>query len=538
MQYIKKSKREFLKLLLLFIAVVLPWIIGFLLVRKTDEQVRERSIPLVNFSRDTTLKADHSQFPVLQQEFNEPQEVTEACLSCHNKTAQDVMRSSHWTWTKDYVMDSGDTMQLGKQNIINNFCIGVSSNESRCTSCHIGYGWEDDRFDFNESRNIDCIICHDRTGTYKKFPTGAGYPVTEEKKFGGQTFLPPDYSKIAQQVGSPGRENCGACHFVGGGGNNVKHGDIANDLVEITRNVDVHMAVDGANMTCTECHRTEHHNITGNLYSIASVNNNRVTCDQCHTSKPHQNSTLNKHVSRVACQTCHIPEFAKRTATKMYWDWSTAGRLDETGKPLEEHDSLGNVTYLGKKGSFVWENSVEPEYYWFNGQARHHLLGDQVDPDSPVQLNTLVGDYQDKHSRIVPVKVHRGRQIYDPVNKTLVLPHLYGKDSTAYWKGFDWDRSAEAGMKSAGMPYSGEHGFIATEMYWPINHMVAPAEESLHCSDCHSREGRLSNLAGFYLSGRDHHPLMDLAGFAMIIAAFIGVIIHSMIRINSNRRSS
>ena len=27
---------------------------------------------------------------------------------------------------------------------------------------------------------MDCLICHDQTGTYKKFPTKAGYPVFKE----------------------------------------------------------------------------------------------------------------------------------------------------------------------------------------------------------------------------------------------------------------------------------------------------------------------------------------------------------------------
>ncbi|MEN8202259.1 MAG: tetrathionate reductase family octaheme c-type cytochrome [Bacteroidota bacterium] len=530
MQYIKKSRREFLKLFFLFVAVVLPWIIGSVLIGRKNQQSGERMVPIVNYSRDTTMKADHSQYPVLQQDFGTPQEVTEACLTCHNKTAQAVMSSSHWTWTKDYVMDNGDTMELGKRNIVNNFCIGISSNEARCTSCHIGYGWKDDHFDFSDERNIDCVICHDRTGTYQKFPTGAGYPVAEEKTFSGKAYLPPDYSQIAQHVGSPGRENCGACHFVGGGGNNVKHGDIANDLVDITRGVDVHMAMDGADMTCTECHRTEHHNITGNLYSIASVNNNRVTCDQCHTDQPHRNRTLNKHMSRVSCQACHIPEYAKRTATKMYWDWSTAGELNEDGTPAVRYDSMGNINYLSQKGSFVWENRVQPDYYWFNGEARHHLIGDTIGQERVVKLNTLVGDYQDKRAQIVPVKVHRGRQIYDPVNNTLILPHLFGKDSTAYWKGYDWNLAAEAGMKNIGLPYSGQYDFISTEMYWPINHMVAPSGESLQCSDCHSREGRLENLSGFYLSGRDHRPLLDKAGFAMVLLSFAGVVIHAALR--------
>lgn len=34
---------------------------------------------------------------------------------------------------------------------------------------------------------------------------------------------------------------------------------------------------------------------------------------------------------------------------------------------------------------------------------------------------------------------------------------------------------AEAGMKSVDLPYRGSYSFGSTEMFWPINHMVAPA---------------------------------------------------------------
>jgi hypothetical protein len=46
--------------------------------------------------------------------------------------------------------------------------------------CHIGYGWEDKSFDFNDPRNIDCLVCHDKTDTYKKIKGGAGWPATAE----------------------------------------------------------------------------------------------------------------------------------------------------------------------------------------------------------------------------------------------------------------------------------------------------------------------------------------------------------------------
>lgn len=87
--------------------------------------------------------------------------------------------------------DEGDTIEIGKTNIINNYCIEISSNQARCTSCHSGYGWENDDFDFTDARNIDCLICHDQTFTYEKFPTAAGYPTEVEKKFGQELSCHP-----------------------------------------------------------------------------------------------------------------------------------------------------------------------------------------------------------------------------------------------------------------------------------------------------------------------------------------------------------
>jgi len=60
---------------------------------------------------------------------------------------------------------------------INNFCINLNGNWPRCTSCHIGYGWEDANFDFNDMSKIDRLVCHDTTGKYKKAPPAARFAV-------------------------------------------------------------------------------------------------------------------------------------------------------------------------------------------------------------------------------------------------------------------------------------------------------------------------------------------------------------------------
>jgi cytochrome c553 len=80
--------------------------------------------------------------------------------------------------------------------------------------------------------------------------------------------------------------------------------------------------------------------------------------------------------------------------------------------------------------------------------------------------------------------------------QTLVVPHLFGADADAYWKSYDWGRALAAGMKAAGLPYSGQFGWVETEYSWPITHMVAPKGKALTCMGCHAPEGRLKDVPG------------------------------------------
>jgi octaheme c-type cytochrome (tetrathionate reductase family) len=291
------------------------------------------------------------------------------------------------------------------------------------------------------------------------------------------------------------------------------------------------MAANGMDMLCVDCHTAENHQIKGKLYSLSSQNSDRSECEDCHTNLPHFDDMLNRHTAKVACQTCHIPEYAKVNATKMTWKWSETGKLID-GKPYHEEDEDGNHTYLSTKGAFTWEKNVIPEYIWFNGTADHYILGDTI-KSIPVQMNTLYGSANDGKSKIIPVKIHRGDQIYDKENNILIQPKTFSKakNDSAYWQGFNWHTASAAGMKRVGLPYSGEYGFVETEMYWPVNHMVSPKENSLTCTDCHAREnGRIANLTGFYLPGRDQNKLIDSFGSIMIILSLLGVLTHGSIR--------
>ncbi len=61
--------------------------------------------------------ADHTEFKELRRELKKPQEVTKACLSCHNKAGEHVKKTLHFTWT----WKASDGRTLGKAHVINNF---------------------------------------------------------------------------------------------------------------------------------------------------------------------------------------------------------------------------------------------------------------------------------------------------------------------------------------------------------------------------------------------------------------------------------
>ena len=510
----------------------------------------------------TPITADHSKFkelqfdPVEQRSFKGP-EVTRACLGCHNQASLQFHKTIHWTW-KDPISDPA--RKIGKGGLtVNNFCVALQSNEPRCTSCHAGYGWKDKDFDFSKAESVDCLVCHEQTGTYKKFPTMAGYPAPwiedpehpgEQlgKDFSGKLFFAPNWAEAAQSVGRPDRTNCGTCHFFGGGGDGVKHGDLDSSMSHPDKHLDVHMgdkASGGQEFACVRCHTTRAHDVAGRIYSNPAVMERKslvendlqpkIMCESCHTARPHADGKMNDHTDRVACQSCHIPSFARVLPTKMSWDWSQAG--DKTRKAVK--DENGKPDYDAKKGEFVWQKNVVPEYHWFNGAMTVTTAEDKIDPSQEVKLQWPIGDRSDPNARIMPFKVHRGKTPYDTVENTMAVPHLfpYGKDDkTAYWKHFDWKLALDEGMSYVNLPHSGQYGFVETAYAYPTTHMVAPKENAVQCTECHAKQGRLANLAGFYMPGRDSVQAIDWLGWAGVIISIIAVLIHGLLRMIASTR--
>ncbi len=411
---------------------------------------------------DRPIHTDHTD--LIEGPLDDGPAATRACLECHDQEAYEIMATSHWSWEHDPVFVPGreEAVAGGKKNMINNFCIGVRSNWPPCTSCHAGYGWVDESFDFAEPESVDCLVCHDNSGLYVK--KAGGYPSEDV-----------DLLAVAASVGGPTREDCGGCHFRGGGGDAVKHGDLDESLYFPSESVDVHMGK--YDLICTDCHRTEDHTILGRSITVSVDDAGQVYCTDCHSDSLHPDSRIDAHLDTVSCQACHIPYAAVSQATKTHWDWSAAGQ----DFPEDPHE------YLKIKGRFVYEEDIVPHYWWYDGTAERYLLGDKIDPSEVTSLNTPRGSIDDPESRIFPFKLHTAKQIYDVEYEYLLQPKTAGEGG--YWTEFDWDAAARLGSEAVAMEYSGEYGFADTVMFWPITHMVAVAGRTLQCIDCHDDTG-------------------------------------------------
>ncbi len=486
------------------------------------------------------ITTDHTMHEALKKPFSSGDEITRACLSCHTEASTQFHKTIHWTW-----LASGDKkdMKYGKAGYsVNNFCISANNMEDKaCLKCHAGWN--------GIENEVNCLKCH---GTEKFNYTEA---FTDIKAFSEEddpeskeimAEIQADVSAAAGKVGLPGRNNCGECHFKGGGGDGVKHGDLDTSLMKPNKILDVHMGTDGKNFTCTRCHTTTNHNIAGRIYTNPAVESSKslleddlapkITCVSCHSDAPHKNdSKMNDHTDKVACQSCHIPEFARVNPTKMSWDWSKAGHLKD-GKPYDIVGDLGKETYKSIKGEMTWDKNVVPEYFWSNGTQTSTTAEDIIDPGTVVKVSQPMGDAGDPDSRIFPFKIHRGKQPYDKVHKTLLAPLLSGEKG--YWTTFNWDEALTLGNKTLNLPFSGEFDFVETTYAFPITHMVAPKNKALSCTQCHDREkSRLSSLTGFYMPGRDKSTPVDSLGWLIVLGSLGGVGLHGLGRFFTRKNS-
>lgn len=427
---------------------------------------------------------DHAEF--VKGPFKTGPDVTKACLECHEKESNDFIKTSHWKWkgpSNGHVkgLEHSDK-EYGKANLINNFCTSTQGGPNgmvheACAKCHAGYGWSTTNFDYTDKTKIDCLVCHAQKGDYIRNNCNKIDEFT-------------DLVDAAKSVAPPSRKNCGTCHFYGGGGDAVKHGELDSSMNNPAKSVDVHMGskvTGGQDMACQTCHVTKDHRISGASTMLVTFDG-RVFCENCHTGKmaPHQKSRngaiLNRHIATVACQTCHIPYYGRGQAVRTSWDWSF------TGKNVEPEKKDGLEVFRKSEGVFTWGKNVVPSYAWYNGKIERYLEGQKIkDPNGVVYISHPVGDVKDKDAKIYPFKIFTGKQPMDSKFKYLNIFQQY----KSLWIDYNWDKALKLGAEGSGLPYSGKFQFVKTANYILATHQVAPKEEALACGECHMGGNRL-----------------------------------------------
>jgi hypothetical protein len=420
-------------------------------------------------------------------------EGTKTCLECHEEEAKTFFNSQHYQWRggTPELVNTDETVQLGKLSMVNDFCtnpggsqwVGKVLNEEGkvlakgCSSCHAGLGkLPGPEATQEQLENIDCLICHVSGYRRDLYANDDGSwqwrPILHKNQEG--------MDSVSKRISLPDRSMCLRCHSSSGGGPNFKRGDIEYALKDPDYEHDVHMASKkegGQDMWCIDCHADDEHThrVIGRGVDMAATDSPGKDIDcagQCHEGYAHQDADIEKH-GRLACPTCHIPEFARDDATDMFRDWS-------------------NVHYDEKKGKYMYaqelEYDVEPVYAWFNGSSFAQVPGRPVQRNEKGEITMVLpqGDREDPTAKIAPFKLHRGR-----------LPVLTEKQWIApinteeVYRDGDTDAAVRDGIKTLYGLEGVEFTWHDTIRYMGIYHAIPPSEDALQCDDCHSAGGRM-----------------------------------------------
>ena len=391
----------------------------------------------------------------------------ETCEECHPGTTKAFLDTVHWKHAskvtnvdgldpkQEYGMKNRIYVMCNGNDIVNNLKEIPKSPEtgktkfSGCNSCHPGNHLSDVGSSGAEAEKaIDCLVCH-----------SSDYDFRQRKPFKddqGRVVMGQDRStKAALAISKPTVKNCMVCHEAAGGGVIIKRG------FSFTKETDVHAA---KGMVCVDCHSAKNHKIpTGTDPNNWANDGVFVSCadTSCHGSKPHKEADLNRHSSRIACQTCHIPRTGGAYA-KDFTVW-------EQGS-----DKFYEPTTLKKEA-----NETTPVYAWYNGRVANtpHFIGPK-------------GSRKDSKSKITPFKIFQGKAFYDKKTGDLLSMDFAPPMATGNTRAGVESAARTMGMKEpAAVAKNAVPGWQT--IYFGSNHLVTK-NKSLNCANCHAPNGVLN----------------------------------------------
>jgi hypothetical protein len=377
-------------------------------------------------------------------------EANRQCMKCHEKQTNDLYKSTHWSWQRQRIIN-GATVLSDKSTDLSRFGIAAGNNPTACRRCHLSAMPGTPSMAIRESATINCLICHDTTGTYE--------PDVELS-----TLV-----LIAQTAGRPSAHNCRTCHDRECG----LAPETGRSSVE-----DIHLLRYG--FTCQKCHPGNNHHDFKRSATHSTNGQKTQGCSSCHGKNPHALARLNQHAILIGCQSCHIPEYGNNSPAVISWNWL----LDDSAYPLHQRKDA-----LVLARGFSLARNITPIYFWDNGSDELYTRGTRIVPE---HTNRLQGPGpRTPASKIMPFTMHTGTQLYDIKYRYLLSPKLYGSQAP-FFKGADLNAAVTEGMHELRLPYSGRYGVTTTVAFRRLNHGVAGVNKTLGCLDCHGSAARFN----------------------------------------------
>lgn len=479
--------------------------------------------------------------------FDTPADVTAKCLECHASEGIDSVNSLHGMMAKPTPHVTNMTRDSQKLMEINTFCSYPDPNmaAAACLGCHPTLG----KFENLAAADIDCLRCHN--DAYKRMfppePDPANHINVVDWEGTAKTYVPADRDDTTGEfyvvfnwgampgltatdliagVHRPTTTTCLSCHAKAGGGDWTKRGDLGLSTNDPSSAEDVHLASvanGGAGLSCSSCHTATSHEIPGRGIDLRPTEGGSVkACVDCHVGMDSggghaaagKSPEPDRHVARVACQSCHIPAFGKGGATELWRNW------------LTPH---WNQALCNGQGAWVGEEhkvaNVVPDHVFFNGNSYVYALGQILDHVDPISGLTMMADAHGSigdalgTSKLVPIKRHQSNMavMSSGTDAGKVIPF----DVTWQFMTGLSDEAAERGKAFAG--YSGSHEWKNLEAEMAINHGVSPAASVADCTNCHHARkdfliettSKLDKL-GYALKDADKNGVVDAADKAII----------------------
>ena len=437
----------------------------------------------------------------------------QTCTMCHNDALDEISQTVHWNIAAPVrnVQGLPDSSWWG---MVNRECALAGSTTpsnwtaatngkfsvqaAGCGVCHIGSlispPMQGQKITDAELNTVDCLVCHaadynwEKRATIVKDSTGVHW---------GEDMSLKTALSITK---TPTNEACLRCH---------EH-SFSNDYkrgTPYTSENDVHAK---AGLQCITCHITEHHKIAKGMNESDMVANDlpdvQVTCSNCHGVTPHQGrigKTLNEHIDKIACQTCHIP----KVSGIVYENWGTPVKDNINGKysALSKFDKIPSNPDL-----YVPTDKIEmgyPSYIW-------KVPNTKVQKNAQNWMAFATSNINTPGAKLFPVRgliqimlfdkklkmwqapgmafLKKNSQMLEFPIKMDEFPLLLSPNREVYNKTGNVKAAIDAGMKpyeSMGLKWSGD--WIAYQVpgtsYISVNHGIK--RMGLYCNSCHSKDG-------------------------------------------------